>query len=44
VDDLDLVAGKAALVYALLGASGHFGVKQSAGRLLPQPPTERAAR
>jgi Copper transport outer membrane protein, MctB len=44
VDDLDLVAGKAALVYTLLGASGHFGVKQSAGRLLPQPPTERAAR
>jgi hypothetical protein len=44
VDDIDLVAGKAALVYALLGASGHFGVKQSAGRLLPPPPSERSTR
>ena len=30
VDDLDLVAGKTALVWALLGATGRFGVKGSA--------------
>ena len=38
VDDLDLVEGKVALVYALLGESGRFGVKDSAERLLPPPP------
>ena len=43
VDDLDLVEGKTALVWALLGASGRFGVKDSAQRLLPPPP-ERPAR
>lgn len=41
VDDIDLVAGRAALVYALLGASGQFGVKSTADQLLPQPPLER---
>jgi hypothetical protein len=40
VDDIDLVAGRTALVYALLGSNGHFGVKQSAGRLLPPAPEE----
>jgi hypothetical protein len=44
VDDLDLVAGQAALVYALLGADGQFGVKESADQLLPPPPTSRARR
>jgi hypothetical protein len=41
VDDLDLFAGKAALVYALLGSKGTFGVKRSADQLLPPPVTER---
>jgi hypothetical protein len=35
VDDLDLVAGRVAMVFALLGAKGSFGVKDSADRLLP---------
>jgi hypothetical protein len=35
VDDVNLVAGKLAAVYALLGAEGSFGVKGSADRLLP---------
>jgi len=35
VDDVDLVAGRLATVYALLGAEGSFGVKSSADRLLP---------
>jgi Copper transport outer membrane protein, MctB len=39
VDDLDLVAGQAALAYGLLGADGQFGVKDSADQLLPPPPT-----
>lgn len=41
VDDLDLVAGRTALVYALLGADGQFGVKDSADKLLPPPAIER---
>jgi Copper transport outer membrane protein, MctB len=44
VDDLDLVEGKVALVYGLLGARGRFGVKDSAQRLLPPPPERAAAR
>jgi hypothetical protein len=44
VDDLDLVEGKVALTYALLGASGRFGVKDSAQRLLPPPPERPATR
>lgn len=44
VDDIDLVAGQAALVYALLGADGQFGVKASADQLLPPPPTSRTGR
>jgi hypothetical protein len=44
VDDLDLVEGKVALVYALLGESGRFGVKDSAERLLPPAPDRPAAR
>ena len=44
VDDIDLVEGKVALVYALLGESGRFGVKDSAERLLPPPPDRPATR
>jgi hypothetical protein len=44
VDDLDLIEGKTALVWSLLGASGRFGVKDSAQRLLPEPPERPAAR
>jgi Copper transport outer membrane protein, MctB len=42
VDDLDLVAGKAAAVYVLFGAKGKFGVKDTADQLLPPPVTQRA--
>ncbi len=35
VDDVDLVAGHLATVFALLGAEGSFGIKSSADRLLP---------
>jgi hypothetical protein len=35
VDDVDLVSGRLATVFALLGAEGSFGVKSSADRLLP---------
>jgi hypothetical protein len=35
VDNVDLVAGRLAAVFALLGAEGSFGVKGSADRLLP---------
>jgi Copper transport outer membrane protein, MctB len=35
VDDVDLVAGRLATVFALLGAEGSFGIKSSADRLLP---------
>jgi hypothetical protein len=35
VDDVDLVAGRLATIFALLGAEGSFGVKGSADRLLP---------
>jgi hypothetical protein len=35
VDDVDVTAGKVALVFAMLGAEGSFGVKGSADRLLP---------
>jgi hypothetical protein len=35
VDDVDLTAGKLAMVFALLGTEGSFGVKGSADRLLP---------
>jgi Copper transport outer membrane protein, MctB len=35
VDDVDMVAGQLATVYALLGAEGSFGVKATADRLLP---------
>ena len=41
VDDLDLVAGRTALVYVLLGADGQFGVKDTADKLLPPPAIER---
>ena len=35
VDDIDLTAGRLAMVFAILGAEGSFGVKGSADRLLP---------
>jgi hypothetical protein len=35
VDDVDMIAGKVAAVFALSGAEGSFGVKGSADRLLP---------
>lgn len=40
VDDIDLTAGRVALVFALLGADGSFGVKGSADQLLPDLLTE----
>lgn len=35
VDDIDTTAGELALVYALYGEAGSFGVKSTADRLLP---------
>jgi hypothetical protein len=35
VDDLDALAGEAALVYALAGDHGTFGAKSTADTLLP---------
>jgi hypothetical protein len=35
VDDVDTAAGRLAMVFAMLGAEGSFGVKSSADRLLP---------
>jgi len=44
VDDLDLTAGKTALVWVFAdGASGQFGVKDSAQHLLPKPPDQGTA-
>jgi hypothetical protein len=37
VDDIDLVAGRLALVAVLRGAEGSFGVKDTADELLPEP-------
>jgi hypothetical protein len=34
-DDLDFVSGQVAMVFALLGAEGNFGLKDTADRLLP---------
>ncbi len=42
VDDLDNLAGQAALDYALAGAHGSFGVKSTANSLLPSMPTAGA--
>lgn len=42
VDNADTLAGHMALVLALAGADGNFGVKETASRLLPQaPPSAR---
>lgn len=35
VDSVDLTSGKVAMVFALLGAEGNFGIKETADRLLP---------
>lgn len=40
VDDVDLTAGQLAMVFALLGADGSFGVKGTADQLLPDLLTE----
>jgi hypothetical protein len=45
-DSLDLTSGKIAAVFALLGAEGNFGIKESADALLPDvvlEPAERGA-
>ncbi len=36
VDDVDQVTGRVAMVFAMLGAEGSFGVKGTADRLLPE--------
>jgi hypothetical protein len=36
VDSLDLISGRVAMVFALLGAKGSFGIKESANSLLPE--------
>jgi hypothetical protein len=36
VDNADEIAGRVAMVFALLGANGDFGVKETADRLLPE--------
>lgn len=38
MDDLDALAGQAALAYALAGHQGSFGVKPTAALLLPAAP------
>ena len=44
VDDLDLTAGKTAVVWVFAnGGSGQFGVKDSAQHLLPKPPDQGTA-
>jgi hypothetical protein len=43
VDDLDAPAGQAALLYALAGNSGDFGVKSTADSLLPSVPASSPA-
>jgi Copper transport outer membrane protein, MctB len=43
VDDLDALAGQAALVYALAGERGAFGVKPTADSLLPSPTATSSA-
>jgi hypothetical protein len=43
VDDLDALAGQAALVYALAGERGAFGSKSTADSLLPRPTSGSAA-
>ena len=37
VDSIDLSSGRLALVYAIDGAEGSFGVKESADSLIPEP-------
>jgi len=46
VDSVDLTSGKTAMVFALLGADGNFGIKSTAGSLLPEllVPADRAQR
>ena len=45
VDDLDLTAGKTAVVWVFAGgATGKYGIKDSAERLLPKAPDQGAAR
>jgi hypothetical protein len=37
VDNIDTVPGQFALVQILAGQEGHFGVKETAQRLVPLP-------
>jgi len=39
IDNIDQLVGQISLVYALAGADGHFGVKETATKLMPAPPT-----
>ena len=41
VDNVDTLAGRLAVVFALSGVDGHFGVKETADRLLPDIPAGR---
>ena len=36
MDSIDDIAGRTALVFALAGSDGHFGVKPTADALLPK--------
>ena len=38
VDSIDLISGRVALVYALNGSEGNYGIKPTADRLLPRLP------
>jgi hypothetical protein len=49
VDSVDLVSGRVALVHALAGSDGNYGIKATADTLVPglrhpRPPAERAGR
>jgi Copper transport outer membrane protein, MctB len=35
VDSVDLVSGRVAMVFVLLGAEGNYGIKETADQLLP---------
>jgi hypothetical protein len=49
VDSVDLISGRVALAYALVGSEGQYGIKSTADRLLPglrhpEPPPQRIGR
>jgi hypothetical protein len=46
---VDLISGRVALAYALVGSEGQYGIKSTADRLLPglrhpEPPPQRIGR